>query len=132
MNPRAQLAGERLQPLAPSPGNAPRRALPVQRLRDRATDATGRTGDERRPASQIEHLCLSLAQAVRAAASACFAEAISFGPLTETPTAPSAMRLTSPLSTLPAPISKNRVTPWPAMYTTDSRQRTVPVTCSTR
>ena len=42
------------------------------------------------------------------------------------------MRLTSPLSTLPAPISKNRVTPWPAIYATDSRQRTVPVTCSTR
>ena len=32
---------------------------------------------------------------------------------------------------LAAPISKNLLTPWPAIYATDSRQRTVPVTCST-
>ena len=49
------------------------------------------------------------------AANASLAPAISFGPATDTPTAPSAMRLTSPLSTLPAPISKNRVTPWEAI-----------------
>src|ERR1700676_2674602 len=130
LNPPAQFAGERVQHLAPSPGNRHRRALRVQRLRDRAADAAGSTSDERRPASQIEHH--RLPQAVCAAASASFAAAISFGPPTEIPTAPSAMRLTSPLSTLPAPISKNLTTPWLAIYATDSRQRTVPVTCSIR
>ena len=58
---------------------------------------------------------LSAVQADCAEANAAFAAAMSFGPPTEMPTAPSAMRLTSPLSTLPAPISKNRVTPWLAI-----------------
>ena len=38
-------------------------------------------------------------------------QSTSSGVPTDVPTAPSAMRLTRPLSTLPAPISKNRVTP---------------------
>ncbi len=83
MNPLAELAGKRVQHLAPRPGNRHSRTLCVQGLRDRAADAAGRAGDERRPASQIEHHLLPLAQAVCAAASASFAAAISFGPPTE-------------------------------------------------
>ena len=113
MHALAQLAGERVQHLAPRARDRDGRALRVQRLRDRAADAAGRAGDERRPASQIEHRTLLTLDC--AAAKASFAAAISPGPPTETPTAPSAMRLTSPLSTLPAPISKNRVTPLAAI-----------------
>src|ERR1700744_6245041 len=103
----------------------------MQRLRDRAANAAGRAGDQRRPARQIEHPhLLPAASRYRAAANASFAAARSLGAPTEIPTAPSAIRFTNPLSTLPAPISKNRVTPWLAMNATDSRQRTVPVTCS--
>ena len=40
------------------------------------------------------------------------------------------MRLTIPPSTLP-PSSTNSATPAPAMFATHSRQRTMPVTCST-
>jgi len=42
------------------------------------------------------------------------------------------MRLASPASTLPEPISYRSVTPAAAMASTHSRQRTVPVTCSIR
>ena len=55
MNALAQLRRQAIQHLAPRAGNGNRRALRVQRLRDRAADAAGRAGDERLPASQIEH-----------------------------------------------------------------------------
>ena len=53
--PAAELAGNGVQHLAPGAGYGHRRALRMQRLRDRAADAAGRSGNERRPASQIEH-----------------------------------------------------------------------------
>src|SRR5580698_5607275 len=116
MNPLAQLAGERVQHRAPRSGNGHRGTLGVQRLRDRPSNAAGRAGDKRRPAGQVEHHGFpATAWGECAAAIASFAVAISPGPPTEIPMAPSAMRLTRPLSTLPAPISKNRVTPRLAM-----------------
>jgi len=45
---------------------------------------------------------------------------------------PGEMRLTMPDRALPAPISQVSVTPCAAIQSTDSRQRTEPVTCSTR
>src|SRR6516225_3617705 len=46
--------------------------------------------------------------------------------------AASTIRLTRPVNTLPAPISKNDDTPDSAMNSTDSRHRTVAVICSIR
>src|SRR5579863_91083 len=114
MDPTTEPRGQRIQHLAPGPGDGHGRALRVQRLRDGVADAPGCAGNQCRPASQIEHH-RALAQAICAAASASFAKTMSLGPPTEIPTAPSAMRLTRPLNTLPAPISKNRVTPRLAM-----------------
>jgi hypothetical protein len=58
MDALAKLAGERIQHLAARSGNCHRRALPMQRLRDRPANAAGRAGHQRRPARQIEHQCL--------------------------------------------------------------------------
>ncbi len=42
------------------------------------------------------------------------------------------MRLCNPVKTLPAPTSRTEVTPLAAIQSTDSRHRTIAVTCCTR
>src|SRR5262249_24338287 len=121
-----KLAGELIERVAARTGERDGRALPVKRARDCPSDSAGRSGNERGPAGQIEHRSLPRNHALVSPNIA-----MSSGVPIETPRAPSTMRLTRPLNTLPAPTSSNVVTPAAAMNATDSRQRTVPVTCAT-
>ena len=99
----AELAGKRLEHFAARARDGDRRALRVQRLRDRAANAAGRAGDERRLASQIEHRYLLHAELRGRQRILCRGR--SPGPLDELQRRRRRWRLTSPLSTLPAPIS---------------------------
>src|SRR4051812_49659171 len=116
IGPPTVLGGKRPHPRAARTAQGAGGARVVRPRRYRTADTAGCAGDERRLASQVEHRnSPSPAYAGRAAASASLTPAMSFGPPTAMPTAPSAMRLTNPLSTLPAPTSKKWLTPCPAI-----------------
>ena len=51
----AEVGRERVERRAPRAGERDRRALRMQRPRDRPADAAGRAGDEGLPAGEIEH-----------------------------------------------------------------------------
>ena len=99
--------------------------LPVQRPRDRRADAARGAGHQRGLSGEIEHVFLSLLELRRALGDvvrAC---------RWPVPCASGAVLFTSPDKTLPAPTSQKSLTPWAAISAMLSRQRTVPVTCST-
>src|SRR5262249_58739518 len=93
-------AGELIERVGARTGERDGRALPVKRARDCPSDSAGRSGNERGPAGQIEHRSLLENHALVSPNIA-----MSSGVPIETPRAPSTMRLTRPLNTLPAPTS---------------------------
>ena len=101
-----ELAGKLIQQFAPGPGQGDGRALMVKGTRNRIPNSAGSSGDECGFAGQIEHgvslpcqECSDLRRDFDLKAATSSAVPIGM------PTTPSAMRLTSPLNTLPAPTS---------------------------
>ncbi len=90
-----QFAGKAIEHVAARAGDRHGRALGVQRAGDARADGAGGAGHQRGFAREIEHQKLLLA--LNAAMSSGLPIAVAL--------APSAMRLISPLSTLPAPTS---------------------------
>src|SRR5690606_11513225 len=103
-----------------------------ERLGDLPSDAARGAGDEGTFAAQIKHLSGPLPELNQAPLAAMKAS-MSAGVPMAVPLASGAMRLASPVSTLPVPSSSNSPTPpSPVSQPTQSVQRTMPVTCSTR
>ena len=98
---RAELGGQLLELVDLAPGDGDRRPLLVQRAGDAAADAAGCAGDQRRLVGEIEHVRPLL----HFVSSADSTASISCGVPTETALSVGTMRLASPASTLPEPIS---------------------------
>ena len=99
MHATAQSTGERIEHFVPCSGNRDGRTIGVERVRNGAADAAGCPGDESGPAGKIKHG--GILQTVSAALNARMSSGAPIG----VAVAPSAMRLTRPLSTLPEPTS---------------------------
>ncbi len=123
VRPVAQISRQGLQSLGPRARKHHRRALGVQRPRNRRADAARSACDQRRPSVQPEH------RRVLRGFSALLRSRPAWPPKRHQHSG--AMRRTRPASTLPAPSSTKLSTPSATIASTLSRQRTVAVTWRT-
>src|SRR6266851_62852 len=121
----AEFGGKRGKRGAASPGKRDRGALAMERPADRAADPPGGAGHQRGLAGEVEHPACHAGQKSGTSAST------SAGVPTERADSVRSIRLTSPASTRPAPISTTSSTWLAANNKTVSRQRTIRVVCST-
>src|SRR5690606_8773515 len=108
----AELALQRLQRLGPAARQHHLGAGAVQRAGDGGTDAARGAGDQRVLSIEIEHgVSCTRCESQRRGQSVRTKASMSAGPWMETPVSSGSMRRTSPVKTLPEPISTSVSTP---------------------